>query len=228
MKKSVFFLVALLTLCLCVSLHTKSFAQVTFAPYVNYSISGTDADHLTAGDFNNDGLTDIVVATGFNFNSSNDYKLRVYLQDVSGHLSSPIIYPYHPVYPGLYSIASGDINNDGLKDVVIGFSDSIGIFYQNTFGTFDPQISFYCSNGNGTDAIKIYDIDGDGNNDIATVSWFGQVVVFYSNAIGNLTRVAYPSVSGSGYDDLEVAKIKNDSLVSIIEMGDNLWLRLKC
>jgi|GEM_PF-2365376 len=216
-----------ITLCIAAMLfgmHFFASAQITFAPSVHISIPATSAaDHIAKGDFNHDGRTDAVVVTGFSFGAY-DYKLLVYPQLPGGGLStSPTLYSYTPVYPGARAVAGGDVNHDGLDDVVIGFGDSIGIFSQNFLGTLNPQVNYQCNPGISVDALKIYDVDGDGNQDIVTVSWFGQVVVFYTNAIGGVTRVAYPTAVGAGYDDIDVGKLAGDSLVSIVEMGGQSW-----
>lgn len=196
-------------------MHSMSFAQITFAT----RHIPTSGDHLAKGDFNHDGRTDIVVAAGGVFN--------VFFQNTVGLLDSiPVSYSCRTVYPGQRAIAAGDINSDGKDDVVFGYADSIGICTQNTSG-FDAQVAFQCNAGIYVDAIKIYDVDGDGRKDIVTCSWGGQVVVFYQNTTSGFTKVAYPTAVGAGYDDIEVGKISNDSLVSIVQMGGQSWAPIK-
>ncbi|HRH31182.1 MAG TPA: VCBS repeat-containing protein, partial [Candidatus Paceibacterota bacterium] len=133
-------------------------AQVTFAPYVNYPIANNSAEHLATGDFNNDGLEDVAVTTGFDVNANAPfrYKILVYLQNGITHtLNAPVIYPYNPVYPGARAMSSGDINGDGLADIVVGYSDSIACFFQNNFGTMIPGPVLRI--GNTVDAVEIGD-----------------------------------------------------------------------
>ena len=200
----------------------SAIAQITFATAVNIPISGTNSNHLAIGDFNHDGKMDVVCISEFTM-GVNDYKGFVFLNTGTALSSTPALYPYSPVYPGARAIAAGDVNGDGYDDYVVGYADSIGIFCQNIFGTMNSQISFQCNSGFYTDAIKIYDVDGDGHKDIVCLSWAGYAVIFYGNGSGSFTKISYTTAACSGYDDVKVGKIGTDSLVSIIEMGGQSW-----
>ncbi len=197
-------------------------AQPTFATYTSIPISGTQADHIAKGDLNSDGKVDIVAVSGFSF-GINDYKLLVFSNTGSGLSTTPTTYNYHVVYPGARAVAAGDVNGDGMCDVVIGIGDSIGIFTQNFLGILNAQVSYSCDPSKTTDAVKIADVDQDGHMDIVCLSWAGQAVVFYGNGAGGFTKVTYSSAATAGWDDLEVGKIGTDSLVSIVEMGGQSW-----
>ncbi len=194
--------------------------QVTFSGVKNYPINGTLADHLTAGDFNNDGKIDVAVATGSyasNPSVNTNFKLFIYLQDSSNTLQLSAVYPYYQKYD-VSTISSGDINNDGLSDVVLGAGDEIIIYHQNTVGKLGHPINIYA--GKTVDAVKIGDINDDGINDIVVSLWNQpNIVAYYCDSIGCLSLPYYYPSTQSGYDDIEIAKLGSDSFNSVIKMN---------
>ena len=215
MKKSVLLVLVFTCIAAC------SYAQATFAPVINYPISGSFADHVTAGDFNHDGKTDIAVAT-----NTGSYQVLVYYQNpLTGALDTPAVpYNYPTAYPGVRAIASGDINNDGRDDIAIAYQDTIGIYYQGASGTMNPLVSMWCSAGDVA-VIKIADVDMDGLTDIVAVpqNTSSDVVVYYGIAGGGFTQINYPTAyTGSYLDDLRVGKVGSDTLNSLVRMSGNV------
>ena len=210
MKKSNLLLPAFICVVNC------AFAQATFAPAINYPVIN-DADHVTAGDFNHDGKTDVVVATD-DFSS----QVLIYYQNyVTGALDTPAVEYSYPTTSSARAIAAGDINNDGRDDIAIAYGDTIGIFYQNTSGTMNPLVSMWCSSGEVA-VIKIADVDMDGFNDIVAVpmNTSSNVIVYYGTASGGFTEIDYPTpYTGTYLDDLRVGKIGSDTLNSLIRMS---------
>jgi hypothetical protein len=117
-------------------------AQNTFAPFQLYT-TGSKAEVSLIVDINNDGLKDVVVGTRYDNDTLNDYKLNIFYQTASGTLAPLVKISYRSGFNGLNTISSGDLNNDSLTDLVIGFDDSIGVFYQNHFGTLNPQVNYF-------------------------------------------------------------------------------------
>ena len=68
------------------------------------------------------------------------------------------------------ALASGDLNNDGLIDVVVGGAagQTSAVYYQNANGTYSGKIIEAIAKDAGHEdiAIAIFDIDGDKDNDI--------------------------------------------------------------
>jgi len=179
-------------------------AQITFAPY-QATATGSWPEVVAIGDVNNDGLNDVVLATASYSNPANDYKLFVFLQDVSGNLQSPIKYPYSNGGPGVSSISIADLNNDSRNDVVIGFGDSIGVFFQNTLSTLNSVKGFY--SGSQVTGLNTGDLNNDGLQD---------VVVFHNN---NFIRVFYQNISGFTPNNYP-APIGGQKYFSAINTGD--------
>ena len=188
----------------------NGFAQVSFLPYTAIP-TGSWPEVTAIADLNNDGLNDVVLGTSYYFDSINDYKLFVFYQNAAGNLGTPIKYPY-PHAGSLAAITTGDFNNDGLKDVAIGYGDSIGIFFQNTSGTLNTVLSFY--SGSPLYGIKAGDLNNDGLNDIAVLH-FQSISLFYQNTSGGFIVDTLQGFS-SGYREIEVGDVNNDNLDDII------------
>lgn len=192
------------------------FAAVSFQTGQSFTTPGSWFEVVATGDVNHDGRTDIVAATGTYFSPQYDYRLLVYLQSPTGTYPTTQTYYYSPVFPGIKTIAIGDVNNDSLKDVVIGYHDSIAIFFQNTTGTLNQWVSYY--SGPGVDDLKVADMNNDSLNDIVVCHWNGNYLrVFYQTFVG-FTSQTYPKPA-AGYDEIEVGDINSDGLNDVVFMA---------
>lgn len=130
--------------------------------------SGDVMDSIQAADFNSDSLVDIAVSNYDNNDPSVQSRIYFYYQKIDGTFSNELCIQTD----NSYYITSGDINNDGLIDIVaVGSSldDEIEIYYQNNSHSFDSPIVIEISNTyNSTAQIK--DINNDGKNDILIMS----------------------------------------------------------
>jgi hypothetical protein len=100
-----------------------------------------------------------------------------------------------------YSVASGDLNGDGIADVVLaGFGvsgDAVGItvFLSNPDGSLQPGVNYGTS---GEFAyVTVGDFNGDGKLDIAASNYLGYVQIFTGTGAGTFIEGPFYSTGGS-------------------------------
>lgn len=165
-------------------------------------------------DVNNDKKNDVVTATAYNYDTIFGSKLYVFIQNDTGGLDTPIIYSF-PRFE-VECITIDDVNNDSLNDIIIGFKDSIGIFFQNKTRMLNPIRTFF--SGTKVNGVKCGDINNDGLQDIAVSHWLtNNIRVFYQVGTG-FTSQTYIKPIG-GFDEIDVADINKDGLDDIVFMS---------
>lgn len=142
-------------------------ASGTLDAPTRYSVILSAEIDLEVGDINNDGLTDVVVMSS----AWADPDMEVLTQNADGTFNLHTDYSIrNPTNTS--SLAVGDINGDNLPDAIVGYESSpaacIGIFSQNTQGTFSPEICRPVFS-NAINSVTIYDVTGDGRKDVITL-----------------------------------------------------------
>lgn len=208
--KNIFFLI------ICLTGNIFCFGQVNLLPYQSFSI-GSYSECIALGDINNDKLLDVVVVNGNSGGSPFDYNLVLYYQLNIGDLSAPayVVYP-SGAYWGATTVGIGDVNNDSLNDIVIGYSDSIMIFYQSqgNNGVFDSTSKIY--SGPQVDALEIDDINNDNLLDIIVTHFNTNYLrIFYQTDTKSWDIKDYPAPN-TGYVDMEIEDINNDNLKDLL------------
>jgi hypothetical protein len=120
---------------------------------------------VEVGDVNNDGLIDIVVMNGAYATSPH---IGILFQNPDGTFTAPIYYTLGG-YRKANGVAVGDVNGDGLSDIVVSYGGNrpnsyIGVFLQNSLGVLNPVISYSSHDIPGS--IVTADVNGDGKQDI--------------------------------------------------------------
>lgn len=189
--------------------------------FLNHEILLTntyDIEEFIIDDINNDNLDDIIfidssthlsVAYQQNDNTFNTITQFEYIKPTDDTKTPN-------------GIAIGDINNDGLNDVIISSSGSsygdldnyIGIFYQNSNGTLDTMTSFFC---NTDTSIKIGDVNNDGLNDIVGKSVSeGTIDIYIQNIDGTIGSGEYFNAPLNYSGEILIGDISGDNLNDII------------
>jgi uncharacterized repeat protein (TIGR03803 family) len=143
---------------------------------------------LAAGDFNSDGLTDILTASGY-------LSFAVYRQLPGGGFATPDIYTYPSAGTRVRCATAGDVNGDGRDDVIVNLDDTlptIGVWLQNSSGTLTNGADYRAYQG-ATD-LEAADFNGDGRMDLAVLngSWQGLSLYLQKEDGSFADREIYP------------------------------------
>lgn len=162
----------------------------TFTTYGAAPVSVLEAGSIDTGDFNGDGLDDLVATVWDGF--------VIFHQNAAGTLDPPV----HFVSPTDLRVATGDFNNDGRDDVVaIGWgsqSTDVNVYLQDASGLVALDAT-YVGIHNGWDDLEVGDVNGDGLDDVVVMSGQGgaDFAVFTQTATGTMTGpVPYSNVAG--------------------------------
>src|SRR6202167_1238304 len=136
----------------------------TFQTAKNYPVAtSTSASRLLAvGDFNRDGIQDLV-ATNDGLNN-----VSVLLGVGDGSFQAPV---YYPVENSPWNVVVGDLNKDGFLDLAVSSDGGsyVAILQGNGDGTFKPFTTAY-TGASQVGSVAIGDFNGDGYPDLATTS----------------------------------------------------------
>lgn len=143
--------------------------------------------------------------------------------------------------PDAYVIASGDLDGDTDMDIAIGtfaFGNDIVRWYENDGAgnfTIKPNVSTVPLGGVG--GIAIADLDGINGNDIITVSYLDNALIWYANdGLGGFSdeqnistsvvgagQVTVKDINNDGDDDVAVVAFDGDEAVWFAGNGDGTF-----
>src|SRR5438552_3631100 len=204
----------------------------TFLGPVSFDSGGEYAYGVAVGDINGDGKLDLFVANFCADSTCASGGVAVFLGKGDGSFQPVVTYGSGGL--DSYSVAVGDVNEDGKPDLLVAnyysadgnyySNGTVGVLLGNGDGTFQAAVS-YGSRGSGPVSLAVGDVNGDGNRDVVvanscassdctngTVSvLFGKGnstcgrVVRYESGGYQASWVAVADVSGGGRSDLLVA-----------------------
>jgi hypothetical protein len=194
--------------------YLQGYGEGTFKAAPTYSLPNTFNDRaytysVATGDFNGDGIPDVVVGQDGNNGSTG---ISVYLGKGDG-----TFLPGASFGPStdMGELAVADFNGDGKLDVAaIDWQNQvIQIFLGNGDGTFSVAGEFAADTNNepGANDLVVGDFNKDGKPDLAVSNYDGHVGVLLGNGDGTFAPViSYPVADGYSPQAIIAADVNGD------------------
>ena len=177
---------------------------------------GTDKSaSVSAGDIDNDGDIDLVVANGRHWPQTN----KVFINNGSGKFT--VAKALDNIEETSYATELADIDNDGDLDVIVGNDMAPNALYLNDgAGNFLKSGSF----GNPyspTRNIKTVDIDSDGDIDILITNRGKENEICFNNGKGQFPNIVKFGSKKDATIDVDVIDINKDGYEDLIVANRN-------
>lgn len=182
-----------------------------------YEVTHGGYEDLDAQDMNNDGLTDLIVMSGQGYLPNG----AILKQNPSGTLSVPVYYDL----PGdvlSRGVAAGDLNGDGLNDLLMTYGGNtpyakIGVFLQNAGGALSSSLSY--SAYDIPEPVEIGDLNNDGRQDVAIAhGGWNALSVFFQDDHGILQpyeTYGIPYASQYNPHGMDLGDLNNDGFLDV-------------
>jgi hypothetical protein len=193
--------------------------------------AGDEPLSICAGDLDNDGDNDLVVANYDNWLYPGE--ILVYLNHGDGTFQDIVAYEvgYRP-----QSVIVADLNGDPYKDLAVAnsYSDTISILINNGDGTFLTATNYAA--WQRPYSIFASDLDDDGDNDLTVACELSNdISIFYNNGNGTFQEpliyrtgawprsVSVVDLDGDGIKDIAIANDQSEDVSILINNGDGTF-----
>jgi hypothetical protein len=190
--------------------------------------AGTNPISVAVGDFNGDGIADLIVANGAG--PWVDNTVSVLLGNGDGTFQAAQNFP---AGSRPQSVAVGDFNGDGHLDLVVAnpSAGTVSVLLGNGDGTFQPLQTYTA--GSNPMAVAVADLNGDGALDLAVASSSDGINILlgkgdgtfgpaqnYAAGTGATYPIAVADFNADGKLDLALANSTQASVSILLGNGD--------
>ena len=169
---------------------------------------------IVVGDVTGDGRDDVVVTADIDpFHTipyAPDDAVLVYVQEHDGRLMLPLRLPIGPaLQPGQATtgLALGDLDGDGLLDIVAGSTRGVTVLLADGCGSFTTT---QYATPEWIGEVAVLDMDLDGDQDIAALEWNGTLTLFHGDGTGGFAGRTQVDTIAGGYNSLKVGDLDGD------------------
>jgi hypothetical protein len=171
---------------------TPGDTTVTFSNFSSFA-AGTNLRWIATGDFNGDGLTDIVALNDWDDTVS----VMLNTTSVGGNVPGFIAQQVFDVGNWPNMVTTADVNGDGKADIVVANNgeNELSVLLDTTANgsstaSFGPEQTV--DTGNIPDSVAAVDVDGDGKPDlVAANAGDGTVSVMMNSTINGDSTIAF-------------------------------------
>jgi hypothetical protein len=201
----------------------------TFADIESF-ISGANVRSVAIGDFNGDGKTDFLV----NNSSSGNFSVNLFTGNGKGSFAQAA----NVVFASdVYSIATGDFNQDKSLDFVVAnqTANQVSVVLGNGNATFNSSIATYATDS-GPASVAVGDFNKDGYPDIVTANTTGNdISVLLNTKTGTFAgmvnypvgtapvSVAVTDLNNDGFPDIVVANSGSNNISVLMNNGNGTF-----
>lgn len=155
-----------------------------------FAANATGGVRIASGDFNGDGIPDIVIGTG------PGVATRVRIIDPTTQKELFSVQPFEAAFTGGVYVAVGDVTGEGKPDLIItpdeGGGPRVRVFNGERFGVVDDFFGIDDTNFRGGARAAVGDVNGDGVGDVIVAAGFGggpRIAAYSGKSIGTSNRV---------------------------------------
>ena len=188
----------------------------TFQPAVTYSSGGYYATAVAVADLNGDGKPDLVVSNWCPSSGCTSAGVSVLMGNGDGTFQPAV--SYIAGTGRALSVAVGDMNGDGIPDLIVGTEEQVSVLLGNGDGTFQPWVG-YGLDGSSAQSVAVADVNRDGKPDIlfaCDLSDGANLGVLLGNGDGTFQKELTYGAGGYGASSLAVADVNGDGMLDVI------------
>jgi FG-GAP-like repeat/FG-GAP repeat len=165
---------------------------------------GSNPLFVAVGDFNRDGIADLVVAN----NDSNN--VSVLLGKGDGTFGAAVNYA---AGPGPQAVAVADLNGDGIPDLAVASTGGVRVLLGIGDGTFQAAVKYTAAGA--LHGVVVADFNGDGKPDLAVANSAKGVSVLLGNGDGSF-QAAVDFPAGAAAISLAIGDFNRDGIPDLV------------